>query len=260
MLMTMPSVYGPVRSWRFGQSLGIDPIGSVSTCSFNCVYCQLGDIQYASTSRRLFVPTEQIRQELKTLPACAVDTITLSGSGEPTLAKNLGDILTIAKQTLQKPVGVLTNGTLLSDPVVCEELRLADWVAVKMDAISADLLRRINRPLPTLSFSELWAGLLQFRQLYPGHLAIQTMLLTPWSTPEQVEYIGWMEALMPDEIQLNTPTRPRAAQPEPAARGNYPICPYPTRPLKSVHPEVLQRFSNRIESALGIPVRYPFNH
>lgn len=260
MLTAMPSVYGPVRSWRFGQSLGIDPIGAISTCSFNCVYCQLGDIQCASSRRQVFVPTGQIRQELQTIPSDTVDTVTLSGSGEPTLARNLGDILQVAQQTLQKPVGVLTNGTLLTDRTVCEELRLADWVAVKMDAISADLFRRINRPLPTLSFPDLWAGLLQFRQLYPGHLAIQTMLLTPWSTAEQVEYIGWMEALMPDEIQLNTPTRPRAVHPELKARGNYPICPYPTRPLKSVHPEVLQKFSNRIESVLGIPVRYPSNH
>ncbi|MEK6624776.1 MAG: radical SAM protein, partial [Bdellovibrionota bacterium] len=34
------TVYGPVKSWRFGQSLGIDPIFHVSTCSFNCIYCQ----------------------------------------------------------------------------------------------------------------------------------------------------------------------------------------------------------------------------
>lgn len=259
MLTAMPSVYGPVRSWRFGQSLGIDPIGSISTCSFNCVYCQLGEIQRASSRRQIFVPTEQIRQELQSLPANTIDTITLSGSGEPTLARNLSDILQMAKQTLLKPVGVLTNGSLLIDHTVCEDLRLADWVAVKMDAISADLFRRINRPLPALSFQQIWTGLLQFRQVYPGHLAIQTMLLTPWSTQEQVEYIRWMEALMPDEIQLNTPTRPRAVTHELAARGNYPRCPYPTRPLKSVHPEVLQKFSNRIESAIGIPVRYPLN-
>ncbi|MGK7944070.1 MAG: radical SAM protein, partial [Microcystaceae cyanobacterium] len=37
------TVYGPVTSWRYGRSLGIDPIGSLSTCSFNCVYCQLGE-------------------------------------------------------------------------------------------------------------------------------------------------------------------------------------------------------------------------
>ena len=73
------AVYGPVQSWRFGRwrsllehkSLGIDPIGAVSTCSFNCVYCQLGEIQVSSCDRRIFVPTAQIRQELESLPLCS---------------------------------------------------------------------------------------------------------------------------------------------------------------------------------------------
>jgi len=61
---------------------------------------------------------------------------------------------------------------------VCEELAIADWVAVKVDAISADTFRRINPPVPTINLPDIWAGLLQFRHIYSGHLAIQTMLLT----------------------------------------------------------------------------------
>jgi wyosine [tRNA(Phe)-imidazoG37] synthetase (radical SAM superfamily) len=261
MLVTTPAtaVYGPVQSWRFGRSLGIDPIGSVSTCSFNCVYCQLGEIQVPSCNRQIFIPTEQIRQELKSFPLCHVDTLTLSGSGEPTLAQNLGEILVMAKEIIPKPIGVLTNGSLLNDRTVCAELAIADWVAVKVDAISADSFRRINRPLTTLNLEEIWAGLLQFRQLYSGHLAIQTMLLTAWSGRDRAEYIGRMQALRPDEIQLNTPTRPKPLTHQLAARGNYApnTCPYPTRQLKGVNLEVLRRFRDRIESELGIPVRYP---
>jgi len=54
------AVYGPVSSWRYGRSLGIDPIGCVSTCSFNCVYCQLGEIEHKTSTRAIYVPTEQI--------------------------------------------------------------------------------------------------------------------------------------------------------------------------------------------------------
>jgi wyosine [tRNA(Phe)-imidazoG37] synthetase (radical SAM superfamily) len=253
------SVYGPVQSWRFGRSLGIDPIGSVSTCSFNCVYCQLGEIQHQSCSRQFFISTKKIQQELQSFPVCDVDTITLSGSGEPTLAQNLGEILVMAKEMTAKPVGVLTNGSLLSDRAVREEVAIADWVAVKVDAISADSFRRINRSIPTINLQEIWAGLLQFRQIYSGHMAIQTMLLTTWSEQEQGEYIQRMQTLFPNEIQLNTPTRPRPLTYQLAARGDHPShdCSYPTRPLKQVNVEVLQAFGDRITRVIGIPVRYP---
>jgi len=253
------SVYGPVQSWRFGRSLGIDPIGSTSTCSFDCVYCQLGEIQHQSCSRQVFIPTQKIRQDLRSFSLWEVNTITLSGSGEPTLAQNLGEILATVKQITSTPIGVLTNGSLLSDRTVCEELVLADWVAVKVDAISDDAFRRINRPMTPLNIEDTWAGLLQFRQIYSGYLAIQTMLLTDWSDRDQAEYIRRMQALLPDEIQLNTPTRPRPLTHQLAARGNYlpDADSYPTQQLKRVNVEVLQGLSDRIEGMLGIPVRYP---
>jgi wyosine [tRNA(Phe)-imidazoG37] synthetase (radical SAM superfamily) len=253
------SIYGPVQSWRFGRSLGIDPIGPDSSCSFNCVYCQLGEIQHQRCSRQVFIPTKKIQEDLQSFPVCDINTITLSGSGEPTLAHNLGEILTMAKQMTTKPIGVLTNGSLLSNRAVCEELALADWVAVKVDAISADVFRRINRPMPTIDLQEIWMGLLQFRQIYSGHLAIQTMLLTAWSEQEQAEYIRRMQMLLPNEIQFNTPTRPRPLTHQLAARGNHPsnACSYPTRQLKRVKAEVLPAFGDRIERVTGIPVRYP---
>lgn len=252
------SVYGPVKSWRFGRSLGIDPIGPVSTCSFNCVYCQLGEIEQASSRRQVFIPTAQIQQELQSFSQCPLDTVTLSGSGEPTLAQNLGEILTAVQQTLPYPAGVLTNGSLLGDRAVREELALADWVAVKVDAISADSLRRINRPVPAVNLDEIWAGLLQFRQIYTGKLAVQTMLLTNWSDRERSEYVAQMQALGPDEIQLNTPTRPQAATHQLAARGNYSpdACPYPTQQLLRVKTDALQGFAEYIERVTKIPVRY----
>ncbi len=256
---TTTAIYGPVDSWRFGRSLGIDPIGSVSTCSFNCVYCQLGVIQVPSGDRQIFVPTEQIRQELASLPPCPIDTLTLSGSGEPTLALNLGEILTMATEIIPKPIGVLTNGSLLTDPTVRQELEIADWVAVKLDAIDADSFRRVNRPLPTLDLQELWMGLCQFREQYSGHLAIQTMVLKTWSDLDRVEYLNRMRILRPDEIQLNTPTRAQPLTHQLASRGNDlpSTYAYPTRQLNRVNPEELELFADLLESELNLTVRYP---
>jgi wyosine [tRNA(Phe)-imidazoG37] synthetase (radical SAM superfamily) len=166
-------VYGPVQSWRFGRSLGIDPIGSVSTCSFNCAYCQLGKIQQVTATRQVFVPTSQIFDELRAIaPYEHIDVVTLSGSGEPTLALNLDKILAIVKKVTKLPTVVLTNSTLLHDASVRSALQLADTVAAKLDAISLNQLQQINRPPETINLPGIVAGIEQFRQEYQGHLAI----------------------------------------------------------------------------------------
>jgi wyosine [tRNA(Phe)-imidazoG37] synthetase (radical SAM superfamily) len=253
------TVYGPVESWRYGRSLGIDPIGRVSTCSFNCVYCQLGDIEHQIAQRKVFASTAQIQADLQPFAPWDVDIITLSGSGEPTLVLNLGEILQMVKATTAKPVAVLTNGTLLSDPAVRADLAIADRVAVKLDAITPQQLQRINRPVTNLTLTGICTGLTTFRQDYSGNLAIQTMLLAPWSEQEQALYIAEMQDLAPDEIQLNTPTRPKPLTHQLDGRGNHEITPrsYPVQYLKSVRADVLQAFGDRIHCALGIPVRYP---
>lgn len=256
---TFSSVYGPVQSWRFGRSLGIDPIGSISTCSFNCVYCQLGKIECQRYDRQVFVPTQQIQQDLLSFVPWNADIITLSGSGEPTLALNLGNILAMVKTVTGKPVGVLTNGSLLTDPTVRTELAIADRVAVKVDAIGVDQFRRINRPITDITLTEFWSGLQLFREGYSGKLAIQTMLLTPWSDRDQAIYIALIHTLQPDEIQLNTPTRPKPFNHQLEARGNhYPdVLLYQAQRLKPVSASVLERFGNRIEATIGVPVHYP---
>ncbi len=253
------SVYGPVSSWRYGRSLGIDPIGSTSACSFNCVYCQLGEIEIKTSDRQIFVPTDRILQDLQPFaPWDDIDVITLSGSGEPTLALNLHDIITGVKAMTGKPVAVLTNATLLSDPDVREALSHADIVAAKLDATSPETLQAIDRPTPDINWAQLWAGLQQFSATYPGRLDIQTMMMSPWKSNTQQAYIDLIKTLQPHEIQLNTPTRPKPLKHEFDARGNHSSAddrPYRVRTFKQLSPERLQQFARDIQSATGIPVR-----
>ncbi len=253
---TFSLVYGPVPSWRFGRSLGIDPIGSSSTCSFNCVYCQLGEIQNHTALRQVFIPTEQIRQDLQKFAPWDVDVVTLSGSGEPTLALNLGEILVTVKETTGRTTVVLTNSTMLSNPEVRNALTLADIVAGKLDVVSAEQLERVNRPVAGINLATILAGLEQFRQEYKGHLAIQTMLLSPWSEEKRAQYIRLMQQLNPNEIQLNTPTRPRSVSRQFETRGARGLDrPYPVQVLKQVSREFLQDFATEIKEATSILVR-----
>ncbi|HEY9848162.1 MAG TPA: radical SAM protein [Leptolyngbyaceae cyanobacterium] len=253
------SVYGPVKSWRYGRSLGIDPIGPVSICSFNCVYCQLGEIERKIIDRAIYIPTERILQDLQNFAPWDVDVITLSGSGEPTLALNLAEILSWIKYVTKRLTLVLTNGTLLSDPEVRSALNLADRVSVKIDGISSDQIRRVNRPVAAVNLSEIWTNIQKFRQEYDGELGIQTMILTEWDMDTKAQYIEIMQALAPDEIQLNTPTRPKPVKRQLDGRENHTSSenrPYEVRSLKCVSANILQEFATEINRATGIPVRH----
>ncbi|MBO9998924.1 MAG: radical SAM protein [Cyanobacteria bacterium SID2] len=256
---TFVSVYGPVSSWRYGKSLGIDPIGPVSTCSFNCVYCQLGEIQDRTAERRVFVPTAKILKDLQAFAPWEVDAITFSGNGEPTLALNLGEAIVEVKRLTHKPVTVLTNATRLGDLDVRTALGEADRVAAKLDAVFPSELKRIDRPVFGLNWQGIWAGLQELRQDYRGILEIQTMLLTPWTDTQRVEYIRLMRELQPDAIQLNTPTRPKPVVPQLEARGNHSDAasrPYEVHQLKQVPTSVLAEIAKAVEAETGIPVRF----
>jgi wyosine [tRNA(Phe)-imidazoG37] synthetase (radical SAM superfamily) len=256
---THATVYGPVQSWRFGRSLGIDPIGETSVCSYHCVYCQLGVIEKLQCDCQVFVESDRIQRDLQTFAPWDVDIITISGSGEPTLALNLGDIIRQTQAKTQRPVGVLTNGSLLDDPQVRDELAAANTVAVKLDAMLTEQWRRINRPVSDLRLTTLWAGLEAFRQQYRGRLAIQTMLLSPWNAANQTAYIHLMRAIAPDEIQLNTPTRPKPNQRLLDARGNDASDRHRDlmQWIKPVSIQDLKAMSDRITAETHIPTRYP---
>ncbi|OAB63361.1 radical SAM protein [Leptolyngbya valderiana BDU 20041] len=253
------SVYGPVTSWRYGKSLGIDLIGPVSTCSFNCAYCQLGEIQVRTAQRQVFVPTEKVLEDLQAFAPWDVDVITFSGNGEPTLALNLEEAIVAVEQLTRKSIVVLTNATLLGDLEVRQALSKADRVAAKFDAVFPADLQRIDRPVFGINWQSIWAGLQELRQDYAGILEIQTMLLSQWSEEQQAEYIRLMNLLRPDAIQLNTPTRPKPVTPHLETRGNHSEAasrPYEVRVLKQVPFEILEKIAARIQAETHIPVRF----
>ncbi|HEY9705970.1 MAG TPA: radical SAM protein, partial [Allocoleopsis sp.] len=246
---TFTSVYGPVSSWRYGTSLGIDPIGSVSICSFNCVYCQLGEIEKQTLQRDVYIPTKTIISDLQGFAPWDVDIITLSGSGEPTLAANLGEIISQIKNMTNKPVLVLTNATLLSDIQVRKELALADKVSIKLDGLNTDQVRRINRPIGRINFKDLIKGIKLFCEEYQGELGIQTMVLNDWNEKIKTEYLELLNIIKPDEVQLNTPSRPKPLKRELSGRENHQISSdrsLPVQVFKCVNKDILAKLSEEI--------------
>jgi len=215
------SVYGPVHSWRFGNSLGIDMIVELSTCSFNCVYCQLGNIQRVTMAQRVYVSTERVIDDLKTVDWAKVDVVTFSGSGEPTLATNIGEVIAHIKDTYGKPVMVLTNSTWLHDGATRQRLMRADTVACKLDAASDAILQKFNRPAEGVTLESILTGIKALRTGgFPGKLALQCMFM-PTNRVEAGQLADLIADLAPDEVQLNTPKRPYPREWYLGARGNH---------------------------------------
>jgi wyosine [tRNA(Phe)-imidazoG37] synthetase (radical SAM superfamily) len=206
-------IYGPVPSWRLGSSLGIDPISKGrKVCSFDCVYCQIGKTGLFTKERKKIIETGEIIAELAELPALKIDYITFSGSGEPTLAENLGEMIKAVKLTRKEPVAVITNGSLIESDDVREELALADFVVIKLDACSQESLQEINRPVKGLRFDDILEGIKEFRNGYKGKLALQTMFIHN-NKQDINKYLYLVNYIKPDEVQVNTPLRPCNVKP-----------------------------------------------
>ncbi len=211
----MNIVYGPVPSWRLERSLGIDLLsGRGKTCSFDCIYCQLGRLTSPCTERRAFVPLERLRLELQALNPVEIDYATFSGTGEPTLAANLGEAILLARRYLGRPVAVLTNASLMVQEDVRCELAEADLVVAKVDAPDEALFRRINRPQMKTLLVEILEGISHFRRMADSRLALQMMFTEPNRT-RAAEMAAIARSLEPDEVQLNTPLRPSPVRPLP---------------------------------------------
>jgi wyosine [tRNA(Phe)-imidazoG37] synthetase (radical SAM superfamily) len=110
-------IFGPVPSRRLGRSLGIDVV-PFKTCTFDCIYCQLGRTTNKTIERREWVPLDDILEELQHKVSLRPEYITIGGSGEPTLYSRLGELIHEIHKMTDIPVAVLTNGSLLSDSSV----------------------------------------------------------------------------------------------------------------------------------------------
>ena len=210
--------FGPVPSRRLGESLGINNIPSRKVCSYACIYCQVGRTYKHSINRVPFYSPEVLLSEVKKhLSALKEedrpDYLTLVSNGEPTLDINLGDSILKLKE-LGIPIAVITNASLLTDPQVRDELCLANWVSVKVDAGSETVWKAINRPCVGLHFNDHIEGILKFASQFKGTLATETMLVSGVNdSPEMVQQAASIvEKINPDVAYISIPTRPPTVQ------------------------------------------------
>ena len=193
--------------------MGVDLLSMPGkTCSFNCVYCQLGKTANFTIERGEFVSLARLTEELREVRGVAADYVTFSGTGEPTIASNLGQAIELAKSILHLPVAVLTNSSLMSRDDVRHDLAKADVVVATVDAHSQELFSQINRPVTGVLLSDILEGIKHFRREFNGKLCVEVMFVE-LNKDFAAEIAQVVRLLSPDEVQLNTPLRPCAVKP-----------------------------------------------
>ncbi len=204
-------IFGPVPSRRLRRSLGVDVV-PFKTCTFDCIYCQLGRTTNKTIERREWVPLKGVIEELRIKIAWRPDYITIAGSGEPTLYSRIGELIEAIRSMTEIPVAVITNGSLLWQKAVRDELRHADVVLPSLDTGDNSLFRVVNRPHTAITFERLIAGLAAFRQEFQGKYWLEILLLTGYTAmEEEVKKIKKLTArIKPDKVHLNTCVRPPA--------------------------------------------------
>jgi wyosine [tRNA(Phe)-imidazoG37] synthetase (radical SAM superfamily) len=209
--MKSKCTFGPVPSRRLGRSLGVDLVPS-KVCSYDCIFCQLGHTTEKTTERRLYVPVDevldQVNQALRSGPQ--PDHVTLSGSGEPTLHSGMGEVIRGIKRLTDIPVAVLTNGSLLWDAAVREDCVHADIVLPTLAAGDEETFERIHRPASGLTLGRIAEGLIAFRGMFEGEIWLEVFLLDGINTSDQqvAKIRALAEQIHPNRVQLNTAVRP----------------------------------------------------
>ncbi|MGQ9465219.1 MAG: radical SAM protein [bacterium] len=204
-------IYGPVPSRRLGYSLGIDPI-PFKTCTYNCIYCQLGKTTYQTTKQIKYLQANEILADLKKALKhnTNIDFITLSGSGEPTLNINLGNFIKAIKKITSIPVAVITNSSLIHKKNVQQALLLADVVMPTFTTAYSKTFKKIHRPDQSITLKKVIKGLIEFRKIYPGKIWLELMLVKGYNDSKQEldALKNIVKKINPDKIQLNTVVRP----------------------------------------------------
>ena len=218
MVVNMKYVYGPVKSRRLGNSLGISTV-PYKVCSFDCVYCQLKKTTEKTSQRKEYIPQKEILKEVagffKNKPKnLKIDYLTFSGSGEPTLHRSIGSLIKRVKEIASLPVALITNSSSMGNLGVRRALLNADVVIPSLDAVTQDIFKKIDRPMRGLQIRDIISGLLKFRKAFKGSLWLEVMLVR--GINDKIDYLQKIKKVIdlirPDKVQINVPVRTPAEQ------------------------------------------------
>ena len=204
-------VFGPVPSRRLGISLGVDLVVSKS-CNLNCIFCECGATKKIQLERKRFKDMNEILEEISAvLKDIKPDYITFSGSGEPTLSLDLGNISKAIKEDLkyEGKICLITNSLLLADENLMKELEYIDLIVPTLNTLTQDIFEKIVRPDYRTSVEEIRKGFINLNKSnYKGKIWIEIFILENINDSNKnfVDIANFLksENIRYDKIQLNT--------------------------------------------------------
>ena len=204
-------VFGPVPSRRLGISLGVDLVVSKS-CNLNCIFCECGATKKIQLERQRFKDMDEILNEIQSvLKNIKPDYITFSGSGEPTLSLDLGNISKAIKEDLKYKgkICLITNSLLLANNQVIKELEYIDLIVPTLNTLKQDIFEKIVRPDYRTSVDEIKKGFVNLNNSnYKGKIWIEIFILENINDSEEnfIEIANFLnsENIRYNKIQLNT--------------------------------------------------------
>ena len=204
-------VFGPVPSRRLGVSLGVDLVVSKS-CNLNGIFCECGATKKIQLERQRFKNMNEILNEIQSvLKDIKPDYITFSGSGEPTLSLDLGNISKAIKEDLKYKgkICLITNSLLLADKQVINELEYIDLIIPTLNTLKQNIFEKIVRPDYRTSVDEIRKGFINLNNSnYKGKIWIEIFILENINDNKEnfIEIANFLnsENIRYDKIQLNT--------------------------------------------------------
>lgn len=205
-------LFGPVLSRRLGISLGVDLV-PYKVCTLDCVYCEVGKTTNLTDKRAEYISIQELTEELNDYlnQSPALDYITFSGGGEPTLNSQIDQVIQFIKTHYpQYKIALITNSTLLWDPLLRDQIRDIDLLLPSLDAVSEEIYQKINRNLPAISAQMIIDGLIEFRKTFNKPFWLEIFIIPGINdTPDELEKIkSTCLKIKPDKIQINSLDRP----------------------------------------------------
>jgi len=178
-------VFGPVKSRRFGNSLGVNllPV-DYKYCTFNCIYCECGWTFKENSKKTKLPKREEIKEKLSEKLMLmksngdSPDNITFAGNGEPTVHPKFSEIIddTIALRDEIFPkaqITILSNSSMLHKEAVFNALNKIENNVLKIDSAIEETFRLINQPIRGLSLDSIIKDIKRF----DGNQIIQTLFI-----------------------------------------------------------------------------------
>jgi len=238
-------IYGPVRSRRLGQSLGINVLPSdEKMCTFDCCYCQYGRTRSPGVQSERLPSIERILEavEVALEERRSLDAITFSGNGEPTMHPNFPSIVREVGRLRDKlapgvPLALLSNSSLSGDERIRAAISSVDLRIMKLDVGNQEMLEALNGSGHGIHLDRIISGLAEI-----SDTIIQTLFVKgSVDNRSDAELKDWLSALSrvrPMEVQIYSLDRP-----------------VPEKGLKAVDMQELESISELVENQLHVKAK-----